>query len=724
MMAKKDSFPITQQAVLALFQDKPSRALAAEEIADALGVTDWQGLLALLRHMEAEFLLVVTKKGRYLPAAAAGIFRSVFHGKRGGYGFCETGDPLLGDLFIKAAASHGAMDGDTVLVQIEPQKRPRHKYQRHLHSNNKAEKRREGVVLQILNRANQQVVGIYYEENRLGFLLPNNKNISQEIIIPAKGRRGAKSGDAVVAKIVTWPQRRHPALAEVTEILGQTDTPGIDMTVLSRQYGFAETFPKAVLKQSRFLAERGLQPEDYQGRRDLRDWTIVTIDGLDAKDLDDGVSIEREGEGWVLGVHIADVSHYVTAGSPLDREAMARGTSVYLPGLVIPMLPPELSNDLCSLNAGVDRLAMSCVMHIRKTGSIAKYEIFPSVIQVRQRLCYEKANLYYTQGTEYQKFAPLLQELQAMMQARLAFRRRRGSIDFDFPETKVILDENSGKVLELRRREQGIAEKVIEEAMICANEAVATEYHRRQIPFIYRVHLGPSGDKLAALNSVLGPLGYPLPLRDIAPKDVQKLLAHFADKPMLPLVELAALRAMPHAYYDVAALGHFGLASAYYSHFTSPIRRYADLAIHRVIKQWPKGARAPKEQSYHQWENMLKVAAQAASQTEKTAEEAEREALDIKRCLYMAEHVGETFNGVISGGNNYGIYVELDNTVEGMIRVDDLPPDDYTFSAATFTMQGRQKKHRYALGDSLNVVVSRVDVEARQIDFILSNHQE
>jgi len=710
-----------KQAILTLLQGSDYHPMTVEEIAVALEEKKWDSLLPLLQEMEKNRLVTVTKKGRYAPATTIGLYRGIFHGKPAGYGFLGNREDEKGDIFIKAAFTHGAMDGDTVLVRLEPEVKRR---DRRRHHSRPAvplkDKRREGEVLEILDRANETVTGTLYAESGIMFLMPANQNISQEIVIPRGKNNGAKSGDAVVASIIAWPQRRHPALARVDRLLGRQGEAGVDMKILVHQYGLSQQFPKAALKQSQALAQRGILPEDYAKRQDLRDWNIVTIDGADAKDLDDGVSIEKKETGWRLGVHIADVGNYVTGGSPLDRAAMERGTSVYLPGLVLPMLPPELSNGLCSLNAGEDRLALTCVMDINATGKIERYQIFESVIRVKKRMTYEKVNAFYEGDAEYGDFAELLFAMRELMNARSRFRHRRGSIDFNFPEAKVVLDENTGKVLEIRRRVQGLGEKIIEEAMICANEAVATEYHRREIPFIYRVHLGPGGDKLEALNTILGPLGHALPIREIQPKEMQKLLEEMADSPMAPLVQVAALRSMPHAYYDTDAKGHFGLASKYYSHFTSPIRRYADLSIHRVIKKWAKGKPAPKEQEFSRLKHLLGQAAQAASLTERVAEEAEREAIAIKGCLYMEEHLGETFAGIISGGNNYGIFVELDNTIEGMVRVDDLPPDDYTFSATTLTMQGRRKNHRYALGDHVNVTVSRVDVASRQIDFVLS----
>ncbi len=721
---KDQETQLKKQAVLALLQKTDYRPMTAEEIAAALGEADWERFLALLREMEKARLLVVTKKGRYAPATAIGLYRGIFHGKQAGYGFLGNREDDKGDIFIKAAFTHGAMDGDTVLVRMAPEIKKRDRRYHYRPPVLTANKRREGEVIEILDRANKELVGTAYSEGGVMFLLPANQHIGQEIVIPKGKNSGAKSGDAVVADIVTWPQGHHPALAAVKQVLGRQEEAGIDMRILVQQYGLSQQFSKGALKQSRAWAERGILPEDYAKRQDLRDWEIVTIDGADAKDLDDGVSIEKRQAGWRLGVHIADVGHYVPVGSPLDRDAMERGTSVYLPGLVLPMLPPELSNGLCSLNAGEDRLALTCVMDVSASGKIEKYHIFESVIRVKKRMSYDKVNAFYQGDGEYGSFADLLLNMRELMAARVRFRHRRGSIDFNFPEAKVILDEETGKVLDIRRREQGLGEKIIEEAMICANEAVATEYYRRGIPFIYRVHLGPSGEKLEALNTVLGPLGQALPIREIEPKEMQKVLEHLADSPLAPLVQIAALRSMPHAYYDTEAKGHFGLASQYYSHFTSPIRRYADLSIHRVIKKWSKGKPAPKEEEAAGLKSLLDQAAQAASLTERAAEEAEREAIDIKSCLYMEDHLGETFAGIISGGNNYGIYVELDNTIEGMIRVDDLPPDDYTFSATTLTMQGRKKSHRFALGDRINITVSRVDVATRQIDFVLSKEED
>lgn len=551
------------------------------------------------------------------------------------------------DVFVPGADLNTAMHGDRVVARVTPAQ--------------EEGRSREGEIIRILERANEKIVGTFESSKTFGFVTPDNTKLSQDIFVPKKAFRGAKTGSKVVVEITKWPDRRRNAEGKVIEVLGKVGDPGVDVLSVMRQYDLSETFPEDV-QEAADNVEQEPSPEEYRGRRDRRDLPIVTVDGEDSKDLDDGVFARRNPDGsFFLGVYIADVSWYVRENQPLDREARERGTSVYLVDRVIPMLPKELSNGICSLNAGVDRLAMACEMQISPEGEVTSYEIVPTVIHVYRRLTYNIVNKVLVDKAEpflsdNQDIREMLETLEALRHVLKAKRHRRGSIDFDVPEVKVKLDDK-GHPVALIKREGSLAESIIEECMLIANETVARHMDTKQQPFMYRVHEQPSDEKIERLNSLLGAFGlfvHQSETGDIKPMDVQQVLEKVKGKPEERIISTVALRSMQQARYSDMSLGHFGLAARYYTHFTSPIRRYPDLIVHRLLRETFATGSIPAERQA-KLRTMLPEIADHASERERIAIEAERETTDMKKIEYMAQFVGEEFTGIISGVTAFGI---------------------------------------------------------------------
>lgn len=669
---------------------------------------DLEEFFTALRELETQGRLILTKKGRYGLCRHMNLFAGHLEGHSKGYAFFIPDEPKAKDIYISSENLNGAMDRDRVIIR----KVKDHKY---------VNGREEGEVVRILTRANKRIVG-HYEENGGGFVRPDERRIPQYVYVSPKDNLGAKEGDIVVVEIVKWSDGVKPLRGKVTEIIGQDNDKGTDMLKVIRKYQLPEEFSQKVWDYAANVAK--IEKKDYEGRRDLRREQIVTMDGADAKDLDDAVSLKKLGNGnYLLGVHIADVGNYVKVRTPLDREAYARGTSVYFPDRVIPMLPPTLSNGICSLNPHEDRLTLSCVMEIDQKGRVVDYDIFESVISSQARLTYDAVNAVLDGDKEttlqYKEFKELFFALDELRQILYKKRENRGALMFDFPEAKVVLDEE-GTPIDIKKRIQGRAESIIEECMIVANETVASEYFNRDIPFVYRVHDAPPDDKIIDLKDVLASCGLTLGVNpeDIKPYVFQKILTQIEGKPEGYLLQSVILRTMSHAVYDTENRGHFGLASDCYCHFTSPIRRYPDLCIHRVIKDM---IHLPylNEEGNSKLLVRLNEAANQSSIQERNAEDAEREATDIKMTEYMAGHIGEEFEGIISGTTNFGFFVELENTVNGLVHVSSLDDDYYEYHENTRTLMGKRNRVCYRLGDKVRVVVSRVNPEERLIDFEL-----
>lgn len=662
-------------------------------------------LKEVLDALISEGKIGISKKGKY-GKPDIGSVTGTFSGHPRGFGFV-TVEGRDQDIFIPEDKTGEALHGDTVLVVIESEK--------------DGGRRAEGRVIRVLEHANGTIIGYYQKNKNFGFVIPDNQKIGKDIFIPQGKDMGAVTGHKVVARITDFGGEQKKPEGVVTEILGHINDPGTDIISIVRAYGLPEEFPEEVLEQVKRTPD-SIEGEDWSGRLDLRELQTVTIDGEDAKDLDDAITVKEENGIYTLGVHIADVSHYVTEHSPLDEEALRRGTSVYLVDRVIPMLPHRLSNGICSLNQGEDRLALSCIMEIDGTGNVIGHTIAETVIRVDRRMTYTAVDAVVTDQDEtvmkeYKELVPmffLMKELADILREK---RKQRGSIDFDFPETKVILDEK-GKPLEIKPYERNAATKIIEDFMLMANETVAEDYFWQELPFLYRTHDNPDPERMKSLATFINNFGYSIRFHngEVYPKEVQKLLVKVEDTPEEALIGRLALRSMKQAKYTVVNTGHFGLAAKYYTHFTSPIRRYPDLQIHRIIKENLRGGLNEKRVAHY--DKLLMGVSVQSSAMERRADEAERETVKMKKCEYMASHIGETYDGVISGVTNWGLYVELPNTVEGLIRVSDLSDDYYRFDEEHYELYGEMTGKVYKLGQAIRVTVAATDKLARTIDFI------
>ena len=663
-------------------------------------------LKAVMDSLEAEGKVHVTQKGKYIKGEAKHL-RGIFQANARGFGFVTVeGEPE--DIFIGEEDMGGAMQGDEVEVAITKAPEGR---------------RREGKILKIVNRGTQRLIGYYQSRKNFGFVVPDNERILQDIFVPAEQSKGAVTGHKVVVELTSYGGERKKPEGRIVEILGHANDPGVDILSIVKSYDLPIEFPEKVLNQ----AERVAKPvtgADMAGRKDVRDWQTVTIDGEDAKDLDDAITLTKEGDNYILGVHIADVTNYVQENSALDREALKRGTSVYLADRVIPMLPHVLSNGMCSLNAGEDRLALSCIMTVDAKGNVIDHQIAETVVNVDERMSYTSVKKILEEHDEeecrrYQTLLPMFEMMKELSEILRNRRHKRGAIDFDFPESKMVLDED-GTPLEIKAYDRNVATKIIEDFMLLANETVAEEYFWQEIPFVYRVHEAPDEEKMKKLITFIQNFGYTMHVpkgQEIRPKEVQKLLDKIEGSQEEAMISRLTLRSMKQAKYSPDNDGHFGLATKYYTHFTSPIRRYPDLQIHRIIKDNLRG-RMTESRRDHYAKILTEVTMQASS-LERRADEAERETVKLKKVQYMKKFYGEEFEGVISGITKWGLYVELPNTVEGLVHVANMMDDHYDYDETHFQMVGTHTGKRYELGQKVKVRVTGCDTIARTIDFEL-----
>ncbi len=693
--------------LLQLFEDPAYVPMKLKELAMLFDIPKDQreDLKEVLDTLLAEGKIGISQKGKY-GKPDLGSIAGIFFGHSKGFGFV-TVEGLDQDIYIPEDKTGGALHGDTVLVSAE--------------SKPGNGKRAEGHVVKVLEHANGQIIGYYQKNKNFGFVIPDNQKISKDVFIPQGKDMGAMTGHKVVVKVTDFGGAERKPEGIITEILGHVNDPGTDILSIVRAYGLPEEFPDSVMKQVAAVPD-AISGKDMQGRLDLRSLQTVTIDGEDAKDLDDAITISKKDGIYTLGVHIADVTNYVTENSPLDEEALRRGTSVYLVDRVIPMLPHKLSNGICSLNQGEDSLALSCIMDIDGNGNVMGHRIAETVINVDRRMTYTAVNAIVTDHyeavmKEYEEFIPMFEQMKELADILREKRKKRGSIDFDFPETKVILDER-GKPLEIKPYERNAATKIIEDFMLMANETVAEDYFWQEIPFLYRTHDNPDPEKMKSLATLINNFGYSIRFHngEVYPKEVQKLLANAEDTPEEALISRLALRSMKQAKYTVANTGHFGLAAKYYTHFTSPIRRYPDLQIHRIIKENLRAGLTEKRISHY--DKILQQVSVQSSVTERRADEAERETIKLKKCEYMERHIGEEFDGVISGVTNWGLYVELPNTVEGLIHVNQLQDDYYHFDEEHYELVGERTKRVYKRGQPIRGIVAGTDKLLRTIDFI------
>lgn len=669
-----------------------------------------QELQEVLDALLQEGKIEVSQKGKY--QKSRGVFLTgVFTAHPKGFGFVSV-DGMEEDVFIPEDQVHGAMHQDTVQITVKP---------------GQSGKRREGAVNRIVKRGTDRIVGLYQESRNFGFVIPDNERYTRDIFVPKEDSGGAVNGHKVVVELVSYGTDRKSPEGKVVEILGHISDPGTDILSIVKGYDLPVEFPEKVMRQAERVPDR-ISEADMQGRTDLRDVQMVTIDGEDAKDLDDAVSLEMNGGQYILGVHIADVANYVQEGSALDREAFERGTSVYLVDRVIPMLPRRLSNGICSLNEGQDRLALSCIMTIDQKGKVLDHVIAETVIRVDRRMTYTSVKKILEEqdaeeSARYEELVPMFQRMQELAGLLRARRRARGSIDFDFPETKVILDEK-GKPVEILPYDRNTATKIIEDFMLIANETVAEDYFWQELPFVYRTHENPDPDRMKKLSTFINNFGYSIRFREdeVHPKELQKLLERLEGTPEETLISRLTLRSMKQAKYTTECIGHFGLAARYYCHFTSPIRRYPDLQIHRIIKDSLRG-RMNQEKIEHYCKILDEVAKQS-SERERRADEAERETIRLKKAEYMSRHLWEEYEGVISGVTGWGLYVELPNTVEGLVHVASLQGDYFEYNENAYEMVGQRTGKTYRLGQTVRVQVVKADRTTRTVDFELAEQQE
>lgn len=700
--------------IIAFMKEEAYKPLLFSELVTVLDVPkeEAENFKEILNELESEGYIFKTKRDRYGIPERMSLVTGRLQGSERGFGFVIPDDGM-NDVFISADSLNGAMHNDRVIARVN--------------KSVAGGKRAEGEILKILKRANTKVVGTFENSRYFGFVVPDEKKICGDVFIPKDEFNNAKSGQKVIAEIVKWPEKRRNAEGKVIEIIGNKDEPGTDIVSIIKSHNLPEQFPEDVLKQAESISDT-VNEDMIKGRRDLRELRMVTIDGEDAKDLDDAVSIQRLPDGnYRLGVHIADVSYYVTENSPLDKEALKRGTSVYLVDRVIPMLPKKLSNGICSLNPNVDRLAFTVMMDIDNLGRVKNHEIFESVININERMTYKNVHKILDEKDEElsKRYDYLIDDFRIMEELALILRKKRftrGAIDFDFDEAKIILDEK-GKPVEIRKYEYTIANRIIEEFMLICNETVAEHFYWANAPFVYRIHEDPDSDKIQSFSEFLHKLGYHFKgVGNIHPRALQDLLERVKGTKEERIISTVMLRSLQKAKYSHESFGHFGLAAKFYCHFTSPIRRYPDLIIHRIMKEYLRNKM--NEVREEELNDKLPGIARSCSERERAAEEAERETEDLKKVEFMKDKEGQVFDGIISGVTSFGMFVEMDNTVEGLVRMSSLEDDYYIFDDVRYCLIGERTRKIYRIGDSVTVQLARADIASRQIEFIMAKEED
>ena len=705
-----------REQLLGLINDPHYNPLKREELALIFNIhpSEMPMFYNFLDELEEDGYIIKTKKGRVMSPNKMGLFVGKFVAHRKGYGFVESDEEFTQDLFIPKDDINGALHNDRVMAEIV--------------TTATEDKRAEGKVIKIIKREVTRVVGLFQENKSFGFVVPDDKKFNQDIFIPKRGFNGAKNDDKVVCEITLWPQENRKPEGKIIEVLGKKGERGVEIDSIIRAHGLPEEFPKKVIDEANYVSSQDLEDEIAR-RLDLRHLDIFTIDGEDAKDLDDAISIEVLPNGnYKLGVHIADVTHYVREKSKLDKEALKRATSVYLVDKVIPMLPKQLSNGVCSLNPFEDKLTLSCIMEIDENGKVVNSEIAETVINSKARMTYTEVSDILEKDDEKlkQTFAKQVEDFKnAEKLARILMKRRerRGASDCDFPEAKIILNRE-GKVVDIKCYERRISNKMIEEFMLVANETVAEHFYWLQLPFVYRIHETPSAEKMEDLNKFIATFGYHIKgdLEDVHPKEIQSLVEKIKGTKEEESISTIALRSMKQAKYSPQCIGHFGLAAKYYCHFTSPIRRYPDLQIHRIIKEQLNNKLNNKRQE--QLSHIVEYASTQSSERERAAELAERDVHDFYKACYMADKVGQEFDGVVSSVTSFGMFVELENTVEGLIRLANMRDDYYIYNQETYTIMGERSHKTFKIGDTVRIKVDNVNVDFREIDFVLISKLE
>lgn len=708
---------ITQEMLLGFMREDAYKPMTYQELEQHFGIEDaevFREFMNMLNALEEAGEVVLTRTQRYGVPERMDLLRGRLQTHAKGFGFLIPEDRNHADVYINANDMLSAMNGDTVLIRIA--------------SRRSSNGRMEGEVVRIVKRAVTQIVGTYQDEESFGFVLPDDKRITRDVFIPAGRAGGALNGQKVVVDIIAYPEGRSAAQGQVVEVLGYNSDPGVDILSIIRKHQLPESFPDEVIAEAEAAPESITEEEiTSQGRRDLRGKQIVTIDGEDAKDLDDAVNVERlENGNYVLGVHIADVGYYVPEGSALDQEAYNRGSSVYLVDRVIPMLPPRLSNGICSLNPRVDRLTLSCEMEFDASMKVVRYDIFKSVIKTVERMTYKNVRLILEEEDPelMERYGYLVDTFRTMRDLSLklnARRMKRGAVDFDFEEAKVLLDDQ-GKAIDIVTRERSVAERLIEEFMLAANETVAEHFSKAKVPFLYRIHEDPDQEKLELFAAFAANLGHQVKGTrggTIQPKELQSLLDDVQGTPEQKAISTLLLRSMKQAKYDSVNLGHFGLAAEYYTHFTSPIRRYPDLVIHRVIGEMAENGGKLTQQREEQLAARMSDYAQQSSIRERVAVDAERDTAQLKKAEYMMDKVGEVFDGVIGSVTSFGLFIELENTIEGLIHISNLTDDYYHYDESRLTLIGERTSRTFRIGDVVEIRVAKVSMEEHTIDFEL-----
>ncbi|MBL4935336.1 ribonuclease R [Clostridium sp. YIM B02515] len=703
-----------RETVVEFMREKAYKPMSIYELASGVGISkdEFDMFQDVIIEMEKDGEVIRNRADYYGVPEKMGLVVGKLQGHQKGYGFVipEINEP---DVFIPISSMNGAMHSDKVICKVTREEQ--------------GGKRREGEIIRILQRGSKTVIGTYEDSKNFGFVVPDDKRIYQDIFIPKSDRNGAKTGQIVIAEITTWPDKRRNPEGRIKEILGDKGDKGIDILTIIKKHGLPEEFPPKVEKFAEGILNE-IPEEEYSRREDIRNLRMVTIDGEDAKDLDDAVSIEKLSNGnYRLGVHIADVSHYVREKNPLDKEALKRGTSVYLIDRVIPMLPKKLSNGICSLNPKVDRLALTCFMEIDRSGKVLDSKIAETVIKTSERMTYTDVTKILKDKDEelIKRYDYLYEDFKAMEDlCNILHKKRmgRGAIDFEFEESKIILNDK-GKPIDIKPYEREIANRIIEEFMLVCNETIAEHIFWANLPFVYRIHEDPDEEKLSIFNEFVHNLGYAVKwTNDIHPKSLQEVIEKVKGKKEETVVSTLLLRSMKQAKYSPECVGHFGLAARYYCHFTSPIRRYPDLIIHRIIKEYINGqidesrnSRLTKEVEY---------ASKQSSDMERIAQDAEREVDDLKKAEYMADRIGQVYEGIISSVTSFGIFVELPNTIEGLVHISNMEDDYYVFDEKHLCLIGEKTKNMYRLGDEVKIKVTKVDIDFREIYFDLYDEEE
>ncbi|TOZ01028.1 ribonuclease R [Staphylococcus pseudintermedius] len=705
-----------KEEIIAIIKSPDYEPMSVSDFQDALGLSSadsFRDLIKILVELEQTGMVTRTKQDRYQKQQQktnSGLVRGTLSQNKKGFAFLRPDDQEMEDIFIPPTKINRAMDGDVVLVEV---KKSRGDFRKG---------KFEGEVKAIESHSIKQVVGTFSEARHFGFVVPDDKRIMQDIFVPKGQELGAVEGHKVLVQITQYSDGTNSPEGQISAILGHKNDPGVDILSIIYQHGIEIEFPDDVLKEAENVPET-IQPDELKGRRDLRDELTITIDGADAKDLDDAIAVKKLDNGNTeLTVSIADVSNYVTEGSALDREAYDRATSVYLVDRVIPMIPHRLSNGICSLNPEVDRLAMSCRMEIDAQGQVVKHEIFESVIHSNARMTYDAVNRIITDKdavtrAQYPEIVPMLDLAQTLSQQLIAMRKKRGEIDFDIKEAKVIVNEE-GIPKEVVTRERGEGERLIESFMLIANETVAEHFNQMEVPFIYRIHEQPKSERLRQFFDFITNFGIMVKGtgEDIHPSTLQNIHEEIAGRPEDMVISTMMLRSMQQARYDADNLGHFGLAADYYTHFTSPIRRYPDLIVHRLVRKYLI-EKSMDGRAMHEWEEKLPQIAEHTSNRERRAIDAERDTDELKKAEFMIQHIGDEFEGVISSVANFGMFVELPNTIEGMVNMQNMSDDYYHFDERQMALIGERKAKVYRIGDVVKVKVIHVDVDERQIDF-------